>query len=43
MLFWRFSGQLRALLASVDDCLSPAEVDVLEHGLRSALLEEEAP
>jgi hypothetical protein len=42
MLFWRFSGQLRALLASVDDCLSPAEVDVLEHGLRSALLEEEA-
>jgi hypothetical protein len=43
MLFWRFSGQLCALLASVDDCLSPAEVDVLEHGLRSALLEEEAP
>jgi hypothetical protein len=43
VLFWSFSGQLRALLASVDDCLSPAEVDVLEHGLRVALLEEEAP
>jgi hypothetical protein len=25
----------------VDDCLSPAEVDLLEHGLRAALLEEE--
>jgi hypothetical protein len=33
----------RALLAWVDDCLSPPEVDVLEQGLRAALLTEEVP
>jgi hypothetical protein len=41
VLFWSFGGQLNALLAWVEDCLSPAEVDVLEHGLRAALLEEQ--
>jgi hypothetical protein len=41
LVFWRFSGRLSALLTWVDDCLSPAEADVLEHGLRKALLDEE--
>jgi hypothetical protein len=41
VLFWSFDGQLNALLAWVEDCLSPAEVDVLERGLRTALLEEQ--
>jgi hypothetical protein len=41
VLFWNFGGQLCVQLSWVDDCLSPAEVDVLERGLRSALLEEE--
>ena len=40
VLFWSFSGRPCVLLAWVDDCLSPAEVDTLEEGLRSALLEE---
>jgi hypothetical protein len=40
VLFWSFSGRLHVLLAWVEDCLSAAEVDNLEHGLRSALLEE---
>jgi hypothetical protein len=43
VLFWNFGGQLRALLAWVEDCLSLAEVDALEHGLRTGLLEEEVP
>jgi hypothetical protein len=42
VLFWRFGGQLRVLLAWVDDCLSLAEADVLERRLRSGLLEEES-
>ncbi len=41
VLFWSFHGQLRALLAWVDDCLNAAEVELLEQGLRSALLQEE--
>jgi hypothetical protein len=43
VLFWSFAGQLRALLAWVEDCLSLAEVNALEHGLRTGLLEEEVP
>jgi hypothetical protein len=43
VVFWSFSGRLSVLLSWVDDCLSVSEVDALEHGLRSALLEEEAP
>jgi hypothetical protein len=43
VLFWSFAGQLRALLAWVDDCLSPAEAHVLERGVRTGLLEEETP
>lgn len=42
ILFWTFRNRLRALLSSVDDCLSLSEVDLLERTLRSALLEEEA-
>ena len=41
VLFWSFSGRLRTLLSWVDDCLNPEEVDSLEEGLRSALLDEE--
>ncbi len=40
VLFWSFSGRLHVLLAWVEDCLDAAEVDNLEQGLRSALLEE---
>jgi hypothetical protein len=40
VLFWSFGGRPRVLLSWVDDCLSPAEVNTLEQGLRSALLEE---
>ena len=43
VLFWSFGGELRALLAWVEDCLSPPEVDVLEQGLRAGLLTEEVP
>ena len=43
VLFWSFSGRLCAQLSWVDDCLSLPEVDMLEHGLRSALLNEELP
>ena len=32
VVFLRFGGRLSALLSSVDDCLSPAEVDGLERG-----------
>ena len=42
VIFWRFRGQLSAMLAWVDDCLRAEEVEVLEHGLRVALLGEEA-
>ena len=41
LVFWRFSGRLNALLTWVDDCLSPAEADVLENGLRKNLLDED--
>ena len=41
VVFWSFGGRLSALLSWVDDCLSVSEVDTLERGLRSALLEEE--
>jgi hypothetical protein len=41
VLFWSFRNQLRALISWVDDCLSPAEMNVLERSLRSGLLEEE--
>ena len=37
----RFGNRLSALLSSVDDCLSPAEVDRMERDVRTALLEEE--
>ena len=40
ILFWSFKGRPRVLLSWVDDCLSPAEVNILEEGLRAALLEE---
>jgi len=43
VLFWSFAGQLRVLLAWVDDCLGPGEVNTLEQGLRTGLLEEEIP
>ena len=41
VVFWNFSGRLSVLLSWVDDCLSASEVDTLEQGLRSALLEED--
>ena len=41
VVFLRFGNRLSALLSSVDDCLSPAEVDGLERDVRQALLEEE--
>jgi hypothetical protein len=41
VVFWSFSGRLSVLLSWVDDCLSLSEVDALEHGLRSALFDEE--
>jgi hypothetical protein len=40
VLFWCFSGRLHILLSWVEDCLDMAEVDNLEQGLHSALLEE---
>jgi hypothetical protein len=40
VLFWNFKGRPSAQLSWVNDCLSPAEADALERGLRSALLEE---
>ena len=43
VVFLSFSGRLSALLSSVDDCLSPDEVDSLERDIRSVLLEEEVP
>ena len=41
VVFSRFRRQLTAVLSWVDDCLTLAEVDDLERGLRSALLGEE--
>lgn len=41
MVFLRFGNRLSSLLSGVDDCLSPAEMDVLERDVRKALLEEE--
>jgi hypothetical protein len=42
VVFLRFGNRLSALLSSVDDCLSPAEVDAMERDVRFALLEEPA-
>jgi hypothetical protein len=42
VLFWSFSGRLHLLLSWVEDCLSGDEADALEHGLRSALLDEKS-
>ncbi len=42
MIFLRFGNRLSALVSSVDDCLSPAEVDGMERDVRLALLEEPA-
>jgi hypothetical protein len=41
IVFLRFGRRLSAQISSVDDCLSPAEVDQLERDMRRALLEEE--
>ena len=41
VVFLRFGNTLSAQLSTVDDCLSPAEVDKLERDVRTALLEEE--
>jgi len=41
VVFWNFSGRLSVLLSWVDDCLSVSEADLLEQGMRSALLEED--
>ncbi len=41
IVFLRFGRRLSAQISSVDDCLSPAEVDGLERDMRRALLEEE--
>jgi hypothetical protein len=40
VVFLRFGGRLSAQVSTVDDCVSPAEVDELERDIRSALLEE---
>jgi hypothetical protein len=42
VLFWSHKSQLRTLLAWVEDCLSAAEIDELEEGIRAGLLEETA-
>jgi hypothetical protein len=42
VVFLRFCNRLSALLSSVDDCLSPAEVDGMERDMRKSLLEEES-
>jgi len=41
VIFLRFGNRLSALLSSVDDCLSSAEVGRMERDVRHALLEEE--
>ena len=41
VVFLTFSGRLSALLSWVDDCLTAAEVDVMERVIRGALLEED--
>jgi hypothetical protein len=40
IIFLRFDNRLSALLSTVDDCVSPAEVDSVERDIRTALLEE---
>jgi len=40
IIFLRFNNRLTALLSSVDDCLTLAEVDHMERDVRLALLEE---
>ncbi|MGA2244601.1 MAG: hypothetical protein ABSH48_06370 [Verrucomicrobiota bacterium] len=42
IIFLRFNQRLSVLLSSVDDCVTPAEVDSLERDVRCALLEEAA-
>jgi hypothetical protein len=42
VVFLRFNHRLSALISSVDDCLSPVEVDCLDQEMRRALLEEAA-
>lgn len=41
IVFLRFGNRLTALISSVDDCMTPAEVDAMEADVRRALLEEE--
>jgi hypothetical protein len=41
VVFVNFGGKPSALLSWVDDCVSEAEVNGLEQGLRAALLEED--
>ena len=41
IVFLRFRNRISALLSTVDDCVSPAEVDTMERDMRAALLEEE--
>ena len=40
VVFLRFGNRLSVMLSSVDDCLSPAEVDAMERDIRASLLEE---
>jgi hypothetical protein len=42
IVFLRFHDRLSALLSSVDDCLTSAEVNGMERDIRRALLEESA-
>jgi len=42
VLFLRFNQRLSALISSVDDCLKPGEVDLMERAIRHALMEETA-
>jgi hypothetical protein len=39
MLFLQFGNRLSILLSWVDDCISMAEADSLEHDLRRVLLD----
>jgi hypothetical protein len=41
VVFSRFRGRQSAMLAWVDDCLDEGEAELLEHGLRAALLGED--
>jgi hypothetical protein len=42
VVFLRFNNRLSGLISSVDDCLTPAELDRMESDVRQALLEETA-